>query len=199
MPGRRTHSSTSSSPWACRTRKRRRSRPRGRTVAGDRAEPDLTIEVFPPSQPVSLPDTGFAADGHLGRLAAYLRMLGFDVWCEQSADDAEIAAIAKTDARCVLTRDAGLLKRKEVEQGYFVRSQRPREQLSEVVRRFGLEHQIQPFTRCMECNGVLATAAKDEVEGDVPPRVRALHTEFSRCTKCRKVYWRGSHWARMAG
>ena len=126
-------------------------------------------------------------------------MLGFDVWCEQSADDAEIAAIAKTDARCVLTRDAGLLKRKEVEQGYFVRSQRPREQLSEVVRRFGLEHQIQPFTRCMECNGVLATAAKDEVEGDVPPRVRAPHTEFRRCTKCRKVYWRGSHWARMAG
>ena len=146
-----------------------------------------------------LPDPRFVVDGHLGRLAAYLRMLGFDTWYERTADDALLAAIASSEKRLLLTRDLGLLKRKEVEQGYCVRSDKPLEQLREVTCRFALQSQSTPFSRCMECNGLLDSVSKEEVADLLPPHTRQTKNEFSRCHDCGKIFWRGSHHARMLG
>jgi uncharacterized protein with PIN domain len=161
-------------------------------------EGDL-VEVFPHSTPIELADHRFVLDGHLGRLAAYLRMLGFDTWYHHPADDALLASVASGEKRLLLTRDVGLLKRNEVERGYMVRSAAPLEQLREVWERYALGAHVRPFTRCMVCNGELRPSASEEVKDLLPPRIRETKTEFSRCMNCGRVFWRGSHYARMLG
>ena len=157
------------------------------------------LDVFPHATPVVLDDARFVVDGHLGRLAAYLRMLGFDTWYDRYADDALLASIAASEHRLLLTRDAGLLKRREVERGYFVRNDKPPDQLREIVRRFALHSLIAPFQRCMDWNGALRLVAKQEVAHLLPPHTRETKDDFSRCSQCGKIYWRGSHHARMLG
>jgi uncharacterized protein with PIN domain len=160
---------------------------------------DDLVEVFPHGAVSPLAHPRFVVDGHLGRLAAYLRMLGFDTWYDPHADDVTLARVCSTENRTLLTRDVGLLKRKEVEQGRFIRSHKPHEQLRAVVTGFGILHHCAPFTRCMDCNGVLVSASKEEVLDRLPPHTRATKDQFSRCPQCGKVYWRGSHHARMLG
>jgi uncharacterized protein with PIN domain len=161
-------------------------------------EGDL-VDVFPHATPIELTEWRFVLDGHLGRLAAYLRMLGFDTWYDRSAEDPLLASVATGENRLLLTRDVGLLKRGEVERGYLVRSTAPLEQLREVWERYALAARARPFTRCMACNGKLRAAATEEVKDLLPPRIRETKTEFSRCTECGRVFWRGSHYARMLG
>jgi uncharacterized protein len=157
------------------------------------------IEVLPYQPPVRIENIRFVLDGHLGRLAAYLRMLGFDTWYERAADDPQLAGVASGEGRVLLTRDVGLLKRREVQFGYCVRSQKPHEQLREVARRFDLQPHFTPFQRCMDCNAPLDPVPKAEVCDLLPPHTRETKTEFSRCRDCRKIFWRGSHHARMLG
>lgn len=99
----------------------------------------------------------------------------------------------------LLTRDAGLLKRREVDRGYYVRNDKPHAQLREVSHRFGLHSRFAPFQRCMDCNGRLHSVPKEEVAELLPPHTRATKNEFSRCSKCGKIFWGGSHHARMLG
>ena len=100
--------------------------------------------------------------------------------------------------RILLTRDLGLLKRKVITHGTFVRNTDPREQVREIVRRFQLAGSITPFTRCVTCNGLLEEVAKAEVEEHLPPMTRQLYHEFRRCTRCRKTYWAGAHHGPLA-
>jgi uncharacterized protein with PIN domain len=169
--------------------------------AADLSEPiqdDSHVQVFPHETPIRFEAApAFVVDGHLGRLAAYLRMLGFDTWYQRSADDPQLASVSSNEHRILLTRDVGLLKRKEVQAGYLARSDRPLEQASEVARRFALQTYFAPFTRCMECNGRLVRVAKAEVADLLPPHTRETKNEFSRCTQCGRIFWRGSHHARM--
>lgn len=165
----------------------------------EQVAPGERIQVFPYQPPFRIPNIRFVVDGHLGRLAAYLRMLGFDTWYERGADDPQLAAVASVEGRVLLTRDVGLLKRREVQFGYCVRSQKPHEQLRQVARRFDLQPHFTPFQRCMDCNAPLDPVAKDEVSHLLPPHTRETKTEFSRCRDCRKIFWRGSHHARMLG
>jgi uncharacterized protein with PIN domain len=139
----------------------------------------------------------FVLDGHLGRLAAYLRALGFDVRHRRDADDAELAATAADEDRVLLTRDVGLLKRGAVRHGAWVRAVRPREQVDEVVRRFRLAPLARPFTRCLRCNTPLRDATPAEVAARVPPRVRARFDAFLACPDCARVFWRGTHHAHL--
>lgn len=166
--------------------------------SGPLAEGDR-VQVFPHAPPVILNDPRFVVDGHVGRLAAYLRMLGFDTWYDRFADDTVLAAVSSSERRLLLTRDVGLLKRREVEAGYCVRSDKPHDQLREVSRRFALHSWFAPFRRCMDCNGGLCPVSKDEIADLLPPHTRETKTEFSRCSDCRKIFWRGSHHARMLG
>lgn len=98
----------------------------------------------------------------------------------------------------MLTRDVGLLKRREVERGCCTRNHQPRAQLQEVAARYALAEHMAPFTRCMECNGPLSEVTKEEVFPLLPPHTRATKEEFSRCSQCGKVFWRGSHHERMS-
>jgi uncharacterized protein with PIN domain len=139
----------------------------------------------------------FVVDGHLGRLAAYLRMLGFDTTYEVHTEDAELAGIAAREDRILLSRDRGLLKRSIVRRGCFLRSDRPHDQLREVDRRYGLGPVSHPFTRCMRCNGLLGHVDPDVARAQVPPRVAREQSTFRRCRSCGALYWRGSHHTRM--
>lgn len=175
-------------------------------VDGDRIEAWPASEAaalgLPPVLPPAREDTAdprFVLDGHLGRLAAYLRMLGFDAWYRPDAADDRLATVAATERRILLTRDRGLLKRSVVRRGAFVRSDRPVEQLVEVARRFHLVDRWKPFGRCLRCNTLLVTATRDEVFERLQPLTRRYFTEFRRCPGCDAVYWKGSHHARMTG
>jgi hypothetical protein len=139
----------------------------------------------------------FVLDGHLGRLAAYLRMLGFDSVYSNYADDDALAGLADRQDRVLLTRDRGLLKRAIVHRGYLVRSDRPHDQLREVVDRFSLAPASRPFGRCLRCNGPLEPIEASIARGRVPPRVAAEQAEYRRCADCDTLFWRGSHHARM--
>lgn len=141
----------------------------------------------------------FIADAHLGRLAAYLRLAGFDTAYEPPWDDAHLAKRAAEERRILLTRDRELLKRSIVTQGYFVPSTRSRQQFVEVVQRFALRGLMRPFSRCARCNARLREVTKASVLDRLQPRTRLLHDEFVECPSCRRVYWRGSHWARITG
>lgn len=157
------------------------------------------IEVFPHATPIILQSARFVLDGHLGRLAAYLRMLGFDTWYERLAGDELLASVSAGEDRILLTRDVGLLKRREIRQAYCVRNDKPHQQLREVTTRFALQPQFAPFTRCMDCNAPLYGMQKEDVVELLPPHTRETKNEFSRCSSCGKIYWRGSHHSRMSG
>jgi uncharacterized protein len=150
---------------------------------------------YPPRLPS--PEPRFVLDAHLGRLAERLRLLGFDTLYRNDYDDPELAQIAGTERRILLSRDLGLLKRAAVIYGYFVRATDPEQQVIEIARRFDLFNAIQPFHRCVRCNGMLESVAKAEIEDRLPPQVRAEHAEFRQCDSCGQLYWPGSHYARI--
>ena len=151
-------------------------------------------------RPEPLREPRFVLDVHLGRLAAYLRMLGFDALYRNDYSDEELAETAGgEERRILLTRDAGLLKRSMVTHGYYVRETDARGQLREIVQRFDLTRLCRPFTRCMRCNTPLEDAAKEEVAAELPPRTAEAHQEFRRCPGCGRVYWKGAHYRRMLG
>jgi len=139
----------------------------------------------------------FLLDGHLGRLAAFLRMLGFDAQYDNRFGDEELTELAYRDKRILLTRDRGLLKRKKIENGCCLLSLNPREQLLQVARRYGLKKYFNPFTRCMACNGELRTVSKQEVLCELEPKTKLFYNLFMRCQDCKKIYWAGSHHDRM--
>lgn len=141
----------------------------------------------------------FVLDGHLGRLASILRMLGFDVLWEHDPADEALAETSAREDRVLLTRDLGLLKRGVVRRGAFVRSTQHLAQAREVVDRFELRAKARPFTRCIACNGVLREISAEEAAPRVPPRVRERHSRFLACEACGGLYWPGSHHERMKG
>lgn len=140
----------------------------------------------------------FVLDGHLGRLARHLRLLGFDTRHRQSVEDAELIAVSLGEARTLLTRDRELLKRSVLEDGCLVRASDPRSQVDEIVRRLDLAPAIRPFTRCLVCNAMLAPVASTAVAAEVPEGVRDRFDRFARCPDCGRVYWEGTHHARLA-
>lgn len=159
----------------------------------------LDIATTARLRPMPLRDPRFVIDVNLGRLARLLRLLGFDVWWSNDADDRTLADISLKQHRILLTRDRGLLKRRTVTHGLFVHSQQAEEQALSVIRRLNLQRQLAPLTRCMRCNGTLAAVPKEEVLDRLEPLTRLYYDEFSRCTDCGWIYWRGSHFAKLSG
>jgi uncharacterized protein len=148
-------------------------------------------------RPRPLREPRFVLDTHLGKLAAYLRMLGFDTLYRNDYDDRTLAEISSGERRILLTRDRGLLKRSVVTHGYHIRETDPERQLVEVVRRFDLFRAIAPFRRCLRCNGALESVPKEAVADRLAPLTRQYYDEFATCPACGRVYWRGSHYERM--
>jgi uncharacterized protein with PIN domain len=139
----------------------------------------------------------FILDGHLGRLAAYLRMLGFDCLYQNDFNDEELAELAQQEGRILLSRDRRLLMRKTIASGYCLRSLDPAEQLSEVIDRYDLTDGIIPFHRCLRCNHPLEPVAKEAILDRLEPLTRLYFNEFQICPACKQIYWKGSHYERM--
>ena len=152
-----------------------------------------TVRLQPPPQT----EPRFIADVHLGRLTAYLRLAGFDTKYRNDYPDEEIVAISASEDRVLLTRDVGVLKHGTVLRGYFLRETQPAQQVVEVLRHFDLVTRAAPFTRCLRCNSRLHVVAKDRVQHQLSARTRECYSDFSRCPNCNRIYWQGSHYARM--
>jgi len=140
----------------------------------------------------------FILDVHLGKLAKYLRLLGFDTIYQNNMDDPSIVNQSKTEHRIILSRDIGLLKHNKVQHGYYVRSDAPKKQIKEIIQRFDLKNSINSFSRCLECNGVLKKINKTEIIERLDPTTRKYYKTFFICNTCDKIYWKGSHYQQMA-
>jgi uncharacterized protein len=162
------------------------SRPAGGQVA----------EVAAVRRPQPLPDARFVLDVHLGTLARRLRLTGVDAAYANDRDDDALIAQANAEGRALLTQDRGLLRRRKLWMGAYVRGADPDDQLDDVLDRFA--PRLAPWTRCTACNGLLAPARKADVERMLLPGTRRTYREFARCTACGRVYWRGAHSARLA-
>lgn len=156
---------------------------------------DISPVVHLRPSPLRIPV--FILDAHLGRLAAYLRMFGFDTLYRNDYDDPELAQISAEQQRILLTRDRKLLMRNQITRGYYVRERLPQKQLLEVMHRFDLYSSQRPLTRCMHCNGEISKIDKRAVENQLQPRTRTFYSEFWQCRDCGKIYWKGSHYQRM--
>jgi uncharacterized protein len=158
---------------------------------------DVTAEVQlrpPLPQP-----PGFLLDNHLGRLARYLRLLGFDtLYPNDHLPDAALAQLAHERERVMLTRDRGLLMRSLISHGYCLRSLDSQQQLHEVLHRFRLHELVQPWSRCLRCNGRLQPVDKMAIIDQLEPRTKRYFDDFKRCADCQQIYWRGSHFEALA-
>ncbi len=169
------------------------------------------FEIYPPRHPLtnSLKSrvfhlqkyrsrfTQFVADGHLGKLVKYLRLLGVDVAYKNNFPDREIIKTAIEENRIVLTRDRGILKNKIIPKGCLIRSTNPWQQVKEVTERFNLTKRTRPFTRCLECNGLIKKTAKKRIANLIPPKTYSYYSDFYQCQKCQKIYWHGTHYEKL--
>lgn len=153
------------------------------------------VEVFPWT--VQAATLRFVADAHLGGLARFLRMLGYDTVHENALPDAQIRRLAHEERRIVLTRDRELLKCREIAFGCYVHELKAETQLREVAVRFDLAAGARPFTLCLRCNLPLEPADDAQVRAYALPAVVERYSVFLRCAGCARVFWEGSHFARM--
>lgn len=133
--------------------------------------------------------SGFIADAMLGRLARWMRFLGYDVQYYRDIDDRALVRLARSEGRILLTRDRELTKRFTVEH-LLIESEDVKEQLREVVALFPVETSVR---RCMHCNIPLEDINREIVQGLVPEYVYLHHRRFQRCNRCGRIYWEGSH------
>jgi uncharacterized protein with PIN domain len=160
-----------------------------------RTTPGAVVDVGVAPRPVAVPAGGFLLDVGLGALARRLRLLGLDAAWRNDADDPSLVAQATVEDRVLLTQDRGLLMRRALPHGALVRGSRPADQLVDVLERFAVRPA--PLTRCTTCNGQLTPVPKAEIAQLLEPGTRRTVEEFSRCTRCGQVYWRGAHATRI--
>ncbi len=148
-------------------------------------------------RPKPLRDPKFVVDVNLGRLARYLRLIGFDTLYRNDFDDKDLVRISSQQGRILLTRDRNLLKHSVITHGCFVYSTKPLKQIEEVIQRLDLTGTAVPFKRCIRCNGMLQPVEKREIEERLPPLTRKYYEVFWMCGSCEQVYWKGAHYGRM--
>jgi uncharacterized protein with PIN domain len=143
------------------------------------------------------PTPSFLADHMLGRLARWLRALGYDTEYDPSLDDPQLALKAAREDRVLLTRDSGLVQRRMVRKWVLVDSGRLGAQLKQVILEVGLPPPVIRVRRCMVCNGDIKEVAVDEAAQHVPPFVAKTQSRFYKCTRCGRYYWAGTHVQKM--
>jgi uncharacterized protein len=171
------------------------------TVNGNPVSPSYrpaggdVVTVAAMQRPQAVEAARFVLDVHLGTLARRLRLLGVDTAYANDLDDDALIEQANAERRVLLTQDRGLLRRRKLWRGAYVRGARPDEQLADVLGRF--VPPLAPWTRCTACNGILSTARKADVERLLMPGTRRTYQNFSRCERCGRVYWRGAHSSKL--
>jgi uncharacterized protein len=146
-------------------------------------------------------ETKFIADNNVGKLARWLRLIGYDTLLLRQKDDGQMIRTALKDNRVILTKDSQFMKRRLVTTGtlktVLVKQDDPESQLREVVKTLGLDYRFRPFSLCLECNRTLVARDKEEVRNLVPARVFETQTDYRECPACHRIYWQGTHWRAM--
>ncbi len=148
-------------------------------------------------------ETKFFADNNVGRLAKWLRMMGYDTRFFSSGDDSSMIAIALAEDRVILTRDTQIMRRRVVTSGQLkailIQGDEPEQQMRQVIDNLNLDCQFKPFTICLECNQPLVPRTREQVKDLVPPYVFQTQVQYVECPTCHRIYWRGTHWQAMTG
>jgi len=143
----------------------------------------------------------FIVDHNVGRLAKWLRMMGYDTRLFSGDNDSHMVASAQKEDRVILTRDTQIMKRRVVTSGQvtaiLIKSDDPELQMHQVITTLNLGPQSRPFSLCLECNHPLVAKSKTEVADLVPPYVFQTQIQYMACPKCHRIYWRGTHWQAM--
>ena len=143
----------------------------------------------------------FIVDQNVGKLARWLRMMGYDTVFFDGRDDAHLVAIALAESRLILTRDTQIMQRGVITSGrlkaVLINSDEPEAQIRQVIDTLNLDCRFRPFATCLECNQPLEERSQEEVKGRVPPYVFQTQSQYMECPACHRIYWRGTHWAAM--
>ena len=142
-------------------------------------------------------EPGFVVDTNLGKLARWMRLLGFDTRWRNDYADSEVVRLGVEEKRIILTRDRRLLFHKVILYGFWIRTVNPEQQIREAMQRMGLAQHIRPFQRCLDCNGPIRPVAKSAVIAKLEPLTRRYYDEFFQCEHCKRIYWKGSHYLNL--
>jgi len=140
-------------------------------------------------------------DNNVGKLAKWLRIMGYDTLFFNGSDDANMVATALAEGRVILTKDTRIMKRRVVTSGQLkavlIKSDEPELQMRQVIDSLNLECQFRPLAICLECNQPLVERSKQEVKDIVPPYVFQTQNHYMECPACHRIYWKGTHWQAM--
>jgi len=143
----------------------------------------------------------FIVDNNVGKLAKWLRIMGYDTLFFNGSNDSRMIAIALAEERVVLTKDTQIMKRGVITRGrlkaIFILSDEPELQMHQVIDALHLDCRFKPFTICLECNQPLLEKSKQQVKELVPPYVFQTQNQYMECPTCHRIYWRGTHWQTM--
>jgi len=143
----------------------------------------------------------FIVDHNVGKLAKWLRVMGYDTLFFNGSNDSRMIATALAERRVILTRDTQIMQRRVVTKGQLkailIKSDRPELQMHQVIETLNLDCQFRPFTICLECNQTLVVRSKEQVKDLVPPYVFRTQSQYMECPTCQRIYWRGTHWQAM--
>lgn len=138
----------------------------------------------------------FIADCHFGKLAKYLRLMGFDTLFFPQIDDNDLIDLSNREGRIILTRDKELFQRQKAD-CYLVAAVKIEKQLQEVVSTFDLQKHQHPFALCIVCNEPLEVIDKEAILHRLPPKVIRYFSHFEICNNCNRIYWQGDHYKKM--
>jgi len=143
----------------------------------------------------------FIVDSNVGKLAKWLRIMGYDARFFEGSTDSQMIAIALAENRVILTRDTQIMRRRLVTSGQLkailIQSDEPERQMRQVIDALKLDCQFQPFSICLECNQPLVERSREQVKELVPPYVFQTQEQYMECPACHRIYWRGTHWQAM--
>ncbi len=143
----------------------------------------------------------FIVDNNVGKLAKWLRMMGYNTVFFDGSNDSHMVGTALAEGRVILTRDTQIIKRRVVTSGQLevilITSDDPGQQIRQVIDTLHLDCQFRPFTICLECNQTLEERSREEVKDLVPPYVFQTQSQYVECPACHRIYWRGTHWQAM--
>ncbi|MFC2060002.1 DUF5615 family PIN-like protein [Chloroflexota bacterium] len=144
----------------------------------------------------------FIVDNNVGKLAKWLRMMGYDALFFNGSDDSSMVTTALAEKRVILTRDRQILERRVVTNGQvkaiLVQSDQPEQQMRQVIDALNLDCHLKPFAICLECNHPLIERSREQVKDLVPPYVFQTQSQYVECPVCHRIYWRGTHWQAMS-
>jgi len=143
----------------------------------------------------------FIADNNVGKLARWLRVIGYDTLLFKEKDDRSMIEIALREDRVILTKDNQIAKRRLAMEGklkvMLIKQDNPKAQLQGTVKALHLSWQFKPFSLCLECNQILIPRSREEVQDLVPPYVFKTQEQYMECPACHRIYWQGTHWQAM--